>query len=153
MELDWALGVGLFATTMLAALIGIVVLAALQSRSAAPANGIFSDHKSGTVFLFDGDTLMDASPAGRALLSASAVRGGPMIRLMAYLQPRFPDLEKRIIGLSGAGHVSLASEGDTAAPLVVHAELRGGITRISLADPKADRATPGADLIRLEPCR
>ena len=147
MELDWALGVGLFATTMLAALIGIVVLAALQSRSAVPANGIFSDHKSGTVFLFDGDTLMDASPAGRALLSASAVRGGPMIRLMAYLQPRFPDLEKRIIGLSGAGHVSLASEGDTAAPLVVHAELRGGITRITLADPKADRSPPGADMI------
>ena len=141
------LGVGMFATTLMAALIGIVVLAALQNRSAAPANGIFSDHKSGTVFLFDGDTLMDASPSGRALLSASPVRGGPMIRLMAYLQPRFPDLEKRIIGLSGAGQVTLASEGAANGPLVVHAELRGGITRISLADPKSERSTPGADLI------
>ena len=147
MNFDWALGVGLFSSTLLAALVGIVILAALQSRAAAPANGIFADHKTGTVFLFDGDTLMDASPSGRALLSASAVRGGPMIRLMAYLQPRFPDLERRIIGLSGAGLVTLASEDGTGTPLVVHAELRGGITRISVADAKAESGGRGADLV------
>ena len=141
------LGVGLFATAIVAALVGIVVLAAMQGRATAPINSIFTDSKSGTVFLFDGDTLIDASPAGRALLSASAIRGGPMTRLMAYLQPHFPDLEARIIGLSGAGLVTLASQDNTRVPLVVHAELRGGITRITLADPKSDRAAPGADLI------
>ena len=147
MGIDWVLGVGLFATAIVAALVGIMVLAAMQGRAAAPINGIFSDSKSGTVFLFDGDTLIDASPSGRALLSTSAIRGGPMTRLMAYLQPHFPELEKRIIGLSGAGLVTLASQDDTRAPLVVHAELRGGITRITLADPKTDKSAPGADLI------
>ena len=147
MGIDWVLGIGLFATAIVAALLGIMVLAAMQGRAAAPINGIFSDSKSGTVFLFDGDTLIDASPSGRALLSTSAIRGGPMTRLMAYLQPHFPELEKRIIGLSGAGLVTLASQDDTRAPLVVHAELRGGITRITLADPKTDKSAPGADFI------
>ena len=147
MEMNWALGLGLVATAIVAALLGIVVLAALQGRSAPTRNSIFSDEASGTVFLFDGDTLIDASPSGRALLSASAVRGGPMTRLMAYLQPRFPDLEKRLIALSGSGRLTLASESDSLAPLVVLAELRGGLTRITLADPKTDKAMRGADLI------
>ena len=147
MEVNWILGVGLFAATCVAALISVVVLTILQRRGTPQANGIFSDDKSGTVFLFDGDTLIDASPAGRALLSASAVRGGSMIRLLAYLQPHFPDFEKRLIALSGSGHLALASANENAAPLVVQAELRGGITRITLADPKSNRSAPVADLI------
>jgi PAS domain-containing protein len=147
MEINWVLGVGLFAATVVAALLGIVILAIIQGRAAVPGSSIFSDDKSGAVFLFDADTLIDASPSARALLSASAVRGGPMTRLMAYLQPRFPDFEPRLIALSGTGRLTLASQGDGIAPLVVHAELRGGITRITLADPKTDRAAPGADLI------
>ncbi len=147
MEMDWALGLGLFATMVLAALLGIVVLAILQGRNVAPAMGLFSHEKSGTVFLFDGDALIDATPSARALLAASAVRGGPMMRLMAYLQPRFPDLESKIIALSNLGRLTLPSTGIDAAPLVVHAELRGGITRITVAEPKSERAEAGADLI------
>lgn len=147
MEMDWVLGLGLFATMLLAALLGIVVLSVLQARNPVAPSGLFSHEKSGTVFLFDGDALIDATPAARALLSASAVRGGAMIRLMAYLQPRFPDLEAKIIALSNLGRLTLPSIGDNAAPLVVHAELRGGITRITVADPKTDRAGTGADPI------
>lgn len=147
MEIDWVLGFGLMATAMVASLLGVVVLASIQGRASLPRGGIFSDEKGGTVFLFDGDSLIDASPSGRALLSASAVRGGPMIRLMAYLQPRFPDLEKRLIALSGAGRMTLASDCEKLSPMVVHAELRGGITRVTLVDPKADKTPPGADLI------
>jgi PAS domain-containing protein len=147
MELDWVLGLGLIATAVVAALLGIVILAIMHGRSAASSNSIFSGEKTGTVFLFDGETLIDASPSGRALLSASAERGGPMVRLMAYLQPRFPDLEARLIALSGDGRLTVASEGKGTAPLVVHAELRGGVTRITLADPKTDRTSHGADLI------
>jgi PAS domain-containing protein len=147
MGMDWLLGVGLVATAVLAALLGVVVLAAIQGRATDHRKSIFTDEKSGTVFLFDGDTLIDASPSGRALLSASSVRGGPMIRLMAYLQPRFPDLERRLIALAGVGRFSLASEGDSPSPLLVHAELRGGITRITIADAKTDKSATGADLL------
>lgn len=147
MDMNWMLGLSLVCTAIVAALLGIVVLAAIQGRNTLTGNTIFTDEKTGTVFLFDGDSLIDASPSARALLAASAVRGGPMLRLMAYLQPRFPDLEKRLIALSGEGRLTAASEAAHLAPLIVHAELRGGITRITIADPKTDRATPGADLI------
>lgn len=145
--MDWLLGLGLGATAIFAALLGVTVLAALQSSVALPRNSIFSDERGGTVFMFDGDSLIDASPSARALLSASAVRGGPMTRLLAYLQPRFPDMEKRLIALPGQGRMTLASENAKLPPLVIHAEQRGGITRISLADPKADKLSPDVDLI------
>ena len=147
MDVNWMLGLGLVATAIVAALIGIIILAALQGRAAPARGSIFSIDTSGTIFLFDGDTLIDATPPARALLAASAVRGGPMTRLMAYLQPRFPDLEKRLIALSGAGHLTLASQGDALLPMIAHAELRGGITRITLSDPKADKSGPTADVI------
>lgn len=147
METDWVLGIGLIATAFVAALIGIVVLAAIQGRTHAQGRSIFANDPADTVFLFDGDTLIDATPSGRALLAASAVRGGPMTRLMAYLQPRFPDLERRLIALSGSGHLTLASEGDALAPLIANAELRGGITRITLSDPATARSSPITDVI------
>lgn len=147
MDVNWLLGAGLFATAILAALLGVIILAAIQGRPSLQKHSLFADERTGTVFLFDGDTLIDASPSGRALLSASSVRGGPMIRLMAYLQPHFHDLEARLIGLATVGRFSLASEGHCSSPLVVHAEFRGGITRIAVADPKTDKSAPGADLL------
>jgi PAS domain-containing protein len=147
MELDWTLGLGLISTAIMAALLGIAILATIVGRRAPTGISIFSGDKTGTAFLFDGDALIDATPSGRALLSASPAPGSPMIRLMAYLQPRFPDLEARLIALSGDGRLTAASEGQDGAPLVVHAELRGGVTRITLADPDTNRKAPGADLI------
>ena len=147
MGIDWIIGVGLVATAILAALLGVVVLAAIEGRASVNTGNIFTDEKTGTVFLFDGDTLIDASPSGRALLAASSVRGGSMIRLMAYLQPRFPDFEQRLIALAGLGRFSLASEDETKAPVLVHVELRGGMTRITVADAKKDTTAPGADLV------
>jgi PAS domain-containing protein len=147
MNVDWMLTVGLVSTAMVAALLGVVILAAMQRRSPVSKHSIFQDDQSGTVFLFDGDTLIDASPMARALLSASSIRGGPLIRLMSYLQPRFPDLEKRIIDLATVGRFTIASPDDGGSPLVIHAELRGGVTRICIADPKNDKSAPGMDLI------
>jgi PAS domain-containing protein len=147
MEMDWVVGFGLVATACLSALLGIVILSMFQARSTVAGAGIFSHDGAGTVFLFDGDALIDASPSARALLSASSARGGPMIRLMSYLQPRFPDLENRLISLSGAGRLTLASQCDTLSPLLIHAELRGGITRITIADPKTEKSAPVTDLI------
>ena len=54
MEMNWVLGLGLVATAIVAALLGIVVLAALQGRTTQMRSGIFTDEASGTVFLFDG---------------------------------------------------------------------------------------------------
>ena len=63
MELEWILGLGLIATAIVAALLGIVILATMQGRNTAAGNSIFSGDKVGTVFLFDGDALIDALSA------------------------------------------------------------------------------------------
>ncbi|WP_420023085.1 PAS-domain containing protein [Cereibacter azotoformans] len=134
MEFDWALALGLILTAAMAASAAIVLAGVLQARSGRRTGGIFSDPQSGTVFLFDGETLLDATPGARAILALSPARGGPWLRLLAYLVPRFPDLESRLATLAGDGRLTLASTGE-ADPLLLMAEMRGGVTRLTLDDP------------------
>ncbi|MGP3696889.1 PAS-domain containing protein [Rhodobacter sp. NSM] len=134
MEFDWALALGLILTAMLAASAAVVLAGVLQARSVGRTGGIFSDPQGGTVFLFDGETLLDATPGARAILALSPARGGAWVRLLAYLVPRFPDLETRISTLAGDGRLTLASTGE-GEPLLLTAEMRGGVTRLTLDDP------------------
>jgi hypothetical protein len=89
--LDWSMGLSIVLTALAAALAGIGTLALLTPRRPATGLGLFTDTPSDTVFLFDGETLIDASPAGRAMLAAAPLRGSAWQRLMAVLSPRFPD--------------------------------------------------------------
>ena len=57
MEINWGLTVGLFATTIVAALLGIVILAILQNRSTLSAIGIFSDEQTRSFWMKN--TLID----------------------------------------------------------------------------------------------
>lgn len=138
MQVDWMLGISIVATSVLAALAGLLALAVLQARTTASQGAIFADAASGTTFLFDGDTLLDATPGARALLSLSPNKGAPWARLLAYLAPRFPGFEARFSHLPGEGRITLATADDAAQPLMLRAELRGGLTRITLID--ADEA-------------
>ena len=104
---------------------------------------LFQDGSTGAVFLFDAETLVDCSPAARAILSTQAAQSGPWVRLMAYLAPNFPGLDLKLRGLPESGHVTLASDG--ARPLLLTAELRGGLTRITVVDAAAEDHVPGQD--------
>jgi PAS domain-containing protein len=142
-QVDWMLGFGLLVTAVLAALAGLFAIAALQARVAPPVKSIFTENLGGTVFLFDGETMLDATPGARALLSLSPTRGGSWARLLAYLGPRFPGVEDRLHQLSGDGRFVLTSPG--ASPLLLQAELRGGVTRITLHDPDSAVRAPALD--------
>ncbi len=145
MGFDLWLAAGLMVTAVLSALVGLLVLAVLQTREAAKPRGIFADTAMGTEFLFDGDTLVDATPGARALLQHSpAQSGSPWVRLLAYLGPRFPDVAERLMRIAGEGRVALASDGDGGAPLLLMAEYRGGLTRVSITDPEAESHAAGA---------
>jgi PAS domain-containing protein len=135
---DWALGVSLLLTAFAAALGGIGLLMVLAGRRPA-RHALFGENAGGTVFLFDGETLIDASPAGRALLSAAPVRGTSWQRLMAFLAPRFPGFDARLANLPTEGRFVINSgDGNTYKALILMAEWRGGLARISLADPAGD---------------
>lgn len=135
---DPYLAAGLVVTALLAAMVGLLALAALLPRNARVAQGIFSAPAGATTFLFDGEVLVDATPGARALMAHSPLRGGTAwMRLVAWLQPRFPDLTEALARLPAEGRCTLAGCGDGAASLVLTAELRGGLTRLVLTDAAA----------------
>ena len=145
MQVDWVLGFGLVITAVLAAVGGLLVLTLLPSRGSSPRGSIFSETGTGAVLLFDGEVLIDSTPGARALLSTSHLRGAPWIRLMSYLAPHYPDLETELLRLPHEGGITLASQPAIGEPLLLHAELRGGLTRITLIDPEQDEKMPGQD--------
>jgi hypothetical protein len=81
------------------------------------------------VFLFDGDALVDATPAAREMLDDDSMSGGPWFRLLAQLEPIFPGLSLRIEGLQREGRFVLCSHEGMDPPLVLRAECLGGLTR------------------------
>lgn len=144
----WALLV-LVPTAGLLALAALFVLAALQRHGDARAGGIFADRCGGTVFLFDGDRLVDATPPARALLAQGAAQGPSWARLLAYLGPRFPQIEPRLAGLEADGMLTLASRGSDGMPLSLQAEHRGGLLRITLSQDVGHQNGLGHDLLTL----
>jgi PAS domain-containing protein len=150
MQVDWVLALGLVATAVFAAVGGLAAIMMVQARTGAGRAGVFFEGAVGTVFLFDGDVLVDATPGARALLSVSTGRGGAWSRLLAYLGPRFPGFEDRIGLLPGEGRIVMSSAGRPGADrgtdtLLLQAELRGGLMRITLHDPESAARLPGLD--------
>jgi len=121
------------------------VLSAVPARGARQPGSIFADTGQGAVFLFDGEVLIDATPAARALLATSHNRGAPWIKLLAYLAPHFPDLPDRLLRLAQDGSVVLNSTPDSGPPLILQAEQRGGLVRLVLIDPDKDDRMPAPD--------
>ena len=143
MHVDWALGFGVVVTAVLATCGGLLILWALPDRNPRMGGSIFVEQQAGAVFLFDGDALIDATPGARALLAASPGRGGPWATLMAHLAIHFPELEAQLLQMVVGGGISLTSR--LTEPLLLEAELRGGLTRITLTDPEHAGAALGLD--------
>jgi PAS domain-containing protein len=142
---DPYLAAGLVVTAVLSAFVGLLVLSILQARGNARPRGIFADTADGTEFLFDGDTLVDATPGARALLPHSPAAGGSAwVRLLAWLGPRFPGAAERLGRIASDGRLVVAGTADQGHPLLLVAEYRGGLTRISLSDPETDHRAAGA---------
>jgi len=121
---------------MAAVAIGMMVLALLPGH-ALPARDrplVTEDTRHEAVFIFDGETLIDCSPEARAILAASPGRGTPWVKLSGWLGRVFPAAEDRLAGLRKAGRFTLASADYAPQALVLHAELRGGLTRITVSD-------------------
>ncbi|MGB8811907.1 MAG: PAS-domain containing protein [Paracoccaceae bacterium] len=145
MHFDLVLGFGVVFTAILASAGGLLALAAFQARALRSRGAIFAESAGGTSFLFDGETLIDATPGGKALLSLSPTSGGPWTRLLAYLVPRFPGFEVAYFHLPEKGRLMISSTGVSAQPILLRAELRGGLTQITLLDLEEENRVPGFD--------
>lgn len=108
----------------------------LERRNGMAQGSIFGAADPGAVFLFDGQTLIDASDRARALLGLRQGGAGAWPRLMAHLAPHFPDVETSIGALPDVGRLRMTGQGVD--PLTLVAEWRGGLRRITLAEPHTE---------------
>ena len=125
-----------FAVSLVAATVALVVSALAERRLARVRAGVFSDTPGGTVLLFDGETLLDATAAARALLAASRSSGNAWQRFLSWAAPRFPGVEGKLGQLPDLGQVRLTSPGAEGLTLV--AEWRSGVRRIMLLEPHVE---------------
>ena len=140
MPIDLTLAFGLFGIAFLATIFANYAITLLPIRRLAPAFSLFNQTTEGSVFLFDGDVLIDSTPSARALLKNSVFRGGSWPRLMAFLTPRFKNLDAQLTRLPEDGMFTLTSQSSRGRPLLLQAEYCGGLTRITLID---EVRTPG----------
>ncbi len=146
MVFDWVLAAGMALSAVLAAVGGVLILAALQAGTRRMSHGIFAGTPDEISFLFDGDALLDATPGARAILVLGPQVENPLTRLVAHLSQRFPKLEEKLARLPEDGRFVLASAdtGDDEGRTFLNAELRGGLTRISLVSGEAMAGSAGA---------
>lgn len=92
------------------------------------------------VFLFQGRTLIDATPPAKALISRISAPVDEWDRLMQWLGPRFPDVEVLLKQAITHGHREIrGSEGSGSATMRVVAEaVDKDMLRITLTDPQAE---------------
>ena len=146
-QLTWAEVAALILTAFSAATFGLAVMSYLDRRVRLTLPSVFTENSATTVFLFDGETLIDATPGARALMSALHGLANPWLKLVSYLSVHFPDLETQLQRLPHEGSVTLASPHDGQPTLLLFAELRGGVTKIRIVDPDQDSRTPEYDLL------
>jgi len=122
---------GMVLTAFLVALSALMFLAAWQSRHPVAQASIFDQSPSRVTFLFDGERLVDASPAARALLPEGEDNRAWM-RLMARFGPDFPSLSERLAALPRIGQLLIPSHPGTLPALVLKAEHLSGLTRLTV---------------------
>lgn len=134
MDSSLVFGIGMGLTAVLAAMGSILLMSALQTPQKPPQTSIFHERQRGTLFLFDGEHLIDCTPGGRAVLAASPAPGTPWVKLLAYLSTFFPKIEEQLALLPNEGAITLSTDDPDGLPLVLLAEHRGGLSRIALID-------------------
>ena len=149
MALDWMQNFVAIFAALAAAVAGTIAVIVVERRSKARPVSIFSEQPAATVFLFDGEVLVDSTPSAKALLNASQSLGGSWVKVLAYLGRYFPDLESQIARLQTEGALTLASAPGQNRPIILQAEMQGGLTRLVLVDPDSDEAAAGQDLMVL----
>lgn len=147
MVFDPSLAIGLVVTGVFSAFLGLLLLTLLQKKSLRARDTLFLEANGNADYLFDGHILVDATPVGRALLpKACQGRTSAWPGLISYLEQRFPGATERMETLATQGTFAIGSvEEENASPLILRAELRGGLTRISVLESDASAAKAALD--------
>lgn len=133
----------------------VYVLGRVLAPSRAAARALADAAGPGTVFLFDGPVLVDATDPARRLLARKERHQTDWEALLALLSRRFPDVRQRLADLPGSGQVTVEAERGTE---TLHADYCEGLLRLHLSlgeagDGRFDRLAVAAMEEELEMLR
>jgi PAS domain-containing protein len=141
----WIPALGLVLSAAFVAVTALALIAALQLRRPVRTGSIFAEDRPGTVFLFHGDRLLDATADAMALLS-DVDKSRAWTMLVGKLGQIFPDFASQVGAISQGGSIACASSPDIRPPLVLRCEQRQGLTRLSLEPARRPGAGEGGDV-------
>ncbi|WP_376875713.1 PAS-domain containing protein [Albirhodobacter sp. R86504] len=137
----WILAVIIVTTSVASAVVALMILAATGStRKSAALRLSTGDRLEQTVFLFDGEDLLDATASAHRLLEVAPVAHTDWARLAAFLIPRFTNFLQTMGRLAEEGRLEMSSRLSPGehAPIRLVAESVNGMARITLIDPDAE---------------
>ncbi|WP_333816163.1 PAS-domain containing protein [Tabrizicola sp.] len=141
MAIEMWMAVGTVGTALLVAMSALFFIAAWQSRRDAAVPSIFDHSPARVSFLLDGDRLVDATPAARALLP-DGEDSSARARLVTRFGPDFPNLSEHLAALPRLGQVQIAAQSGSGPALVLKAEHLSGLTRITVEGGQGPAASP-----------
>jgi PAS domain-containing protein len=137
MAAQFSMAMGMVLTATLIALSALLLMQAWASRRLEQPASVFDASPSRIAFLFDGERLVDASAAARALLpDGEDNRAWP--RLLARFAPDFPNLAERLASLPRMGQLHIPSHAGVSPPLVLMAEHQSGLTRLTVSGAQTE---------------
>lgn len=143
-----------FALTLMAfvaSLAGLTAIQTLQGGRRGQYQPIFSQQLTGQdqeiVFLFDGQTLLDATPGARYFLYNSRFLGGDWSKFLGQMSRYFPDLELHLQRLEQEGEVILSGQKTKDKPLVLSMRYHNGLTRFALSNPSVEGGPTSVDAL------
>ena len=99
----------MLATSFFVAFGVLWLMTLIDERTRRKAMGFMAQPDNSIAFLFDNETLVNATESARHFLSEAPVGATDWARLLALLSPRFPDLPDRIAGLVEQSKIMLHS--------------------------------------------
>lgn len=131
MELNLGFSLILVTTSLLTALAALLVVSYLPAWPKPQRGQLAQVTHEDTVFLFDEDFLVDATPRARRLLSQAPPDANDWNRLTALLTPRFPNFSAEMARLAETGLTVLE---EVSGHGRIRALWTGGVARITLLE-------------------
>ncbi|GGD21242.1 PAS-domain containing protein [Sinisalibacter lacisalsi] len=119
----------LIVTAFLVALAALIAFGLVDKRRSSRLRQFSESERDAVVFIFEDETLLDATPAARRFLESSTHRGTSWTHLAALVSPRFPKFNERMHDLAEFGELVLTSTDATAR---IKAEWHDGVARITI---------------------
>ena len=136
------LALSLIAAAFLTALAALMVFGMIDRRKTSRLRRFSEAERDLIVFIFENETLLDATPAARQLLDTAPRTGTAWAHLAELLGPRFPRLTDWIKDLANIGEMELRSTDGTSR---LKAEWHDGVARITLGTDSTEAPVAGID--------